>query len=337
MKQAAMINRANGALIGVALGDALGMPTQTLSRAEIAKAYGPIRGFVAPYPDHPVSHGLHAAQITDDTEQTLLLAEQVIQGQGLVDATAWAQSLLDWETDVKRRGSRDLLGPSSKAAIDALMAGVPADKTGKTGTTNGAAMRIVPVGIATAPDLDQILCRVVAACQVTHATGEAIAAAAAVAMIISQGVSGLTFEASLPLALQAAKAGNRLGAAVGERDMAGRIALALDIAGRSDEAELARQIGTSVASRASVAAAFGVVRLAKGDPWAAALIAANIGDDTDTIGAISCGMAGACAGLDAFPRDRVEQVLAANKLDLDGIIARLLALRTNETVAGSAP
>jgi ADP-ribosylglycohydrolase len=189
-------------------------------------------------------------------------------------------------------------------------------------------MRIVPVGIATPPNLDDILTRVHAACQVTHATGEAIAGAAAVAMVVSQGIAGMSFEASLPIALQAARAGNGLGAAVGEQDMAGRIALALDIAANAGEPELACQIGTSVASSASVAAAFGVVRLARGDPWAAALISANIGDDTDTIGAIACGMAGACVGFHAFPKDAVEQVIQANALDLDPIVAGLLALRS---------
>lgn len=327
MGQGALTSRAKGALVGVALGDALGMPAQTLTREAIFARYGRISDFVEPYPDHPVSHGLLAAQITDDTEQTLLLAEQLVRGHGVVAAGPWAQALLAWEADVKRRGSRDLLGPSSKAALEALMAGVPAAETGRTGTTNGAAMRIVPVGIATPPDLDLILMRVAAACQVTHATGEAIAAAAAVAMVVSQGIAGMSFESSLPMALQAAYAGNRLGAAVGEQDMAGRISLALKIAAASDEVELARQIGTSVASRASVAAAFGVVLLAKGDPWIAALIAANIGDDTDTIGAIATGMAGACAGLDAFPRDRVEQVIRVNRLDLDPVVAGLLALR----------
>ncbi|MGV8986176.1 MAG: ADP-ribosylglycohydrolase family protein [Cypionkella sp.] len=336
MGQIELFNRAMGALVGVAIGDALGMPTQTLTREAIVAAYGRISGFVAPYPDHPVSHGLLAAQITDDTEQTLLLARQLIEGQGKVDANAWAQALLAWEADVKARGSRDLLGPSSKAALEALMAGVPATQTGRNGTTNGAAMRIVPVGIATPPVLDLMLVRVEAACQVTHATGEAIAAAAAVAMVVSQGLAGASFEAAIPIALQAARAANRLGAAVGERDMAGRIALALKIAATADEAELARQIGTSVASRSSVAAAFGVVRLAAGDPWAAALIAANIGDDTDTIGAIATGMAGACAGLDAFPKDRVEQVMAANILNLKPVVTGLLALRAMPQVGRGA-
>jgi len=322
-----LVSRARGALVGVAVGDALGMPSQTFSREEIVVSFGRITSFLPPRHNHPVSHGLQAGQITDDTEQTLLLADLLIRGRGDVDPNLWAQALLRWEVDVAARGSRDLLGPSSKAALEALLAGVPPTETGRNGTTNGAAMRIVPVGISTPPDLPQMLKRVAGACQVTHATGEAIAAAAAVAMVVSQGLAGARFEETLPLAMEAARAGNRMGAPVGERDMAGRIAMALDLASRSSEAVLAREIGTSVASRASVAAAFGVVRLANGDPWATALIAANIGDDTDTIGAIATAMAGACAGIEAFPKDRVEQVLQVNGLDLEPFITGLLNLR----------
>lgn len=327
MTHARLISRARGALVGVAVGDAMGMPSQTLSREQILVAYGRIEGFLSPMPNHPVSHGLCAAQITDDTEQTLLLANLLISGLGKVDIHLWAKALLRWEAEVVARGSSDLLGPSSKAALTALLAGVPPSETGRTGTTNGAAMRIVPLGIATPPDLPQMLLRVAAACQVTHATGEAIAAAAAVAMVISQGLAGARFDEALPLALDAARLGNQLGAPVGERDMAGRIALALEVAARGGEEDLVRIIGTSVASRASVAAAFGVVRLARGDPWATALIAANIGDDTDTIGAIATAMAGACSGIEAFPKDRVEQVLTVNHLDLEPIIVGLLGLR----------
>ncbi len=337
MAEARLVDRAWGALVGVAVGDALGMPSQTLSREEIAASYGRITEFLLPVTDHPVSHGLRAGQVTDDTEQTLLLADLLIRGKGSVEAGLWAQALLGWEADVAARGSRDLLGPSSKAALEALLAGVPPTETGRTGTTNGAAMRIVPVGICTPPDLRQIVQRVAGACQVTHDTGEAIAAAAAVAMVVAQGLAGADFDAALPLALDTARAGNRLGAAVGERDMAGRIARALDLAARSDEEALARDIGTSVASRASVAAAFGVVRLAGGDPWAAAQIAANIGDDTDTIGAIATAMAGACAGIGAFPRDRVEQVLTLNRLELGPVIAGLLGVRAGTQVAQVVP
>jgi len=321
------LDRAMGALTGVAMGDAMGMPAQTLSRQMIAASYGRITGFVAPVAGHPVSHGLVAAQITDDTEQTLLLASRLCADAPGFDEEAWARMLLDWEAGVRARGLHDLLGPSTKAALDALLGGMPASQTGRGGTTNGAAMRIAPLGIATPPEETLLVDRVEAACRVTHATGEAIAAAAAVAMAISLGVSGLGWSDVLEPALGAARAGNRRGAAKGETDMAGRIALAVKVAESGGEAELARQIGTSVASRESVPAAFGVVWLAAGDPFQAALIAANIGDDTDTIGAIAAGMAGACKGLSAFPRAETAQLIAANDLALEPVARQLLALR----------
>ena len=59
---------------------------------------------------------------------------------------------------------------------------------------------------------------------------------------------------------------------------------------------IADLVGTGVASQESVPAAFAVLEVAEGDPWQAAVISANLGGDTDTIGAIAAGMAGACAG-----------------------------------------
>ncbi len=104
MAEARLIDRAWGALVGVAVGDALGMPSQTLSREEIAASYGRITEFLPPVTDHPVSHGLRAGQVTDDTEQTLLLADLLIRGKGSVEAGLWAQALLGWEADVARAG-----------------------------------------------------------------------------------------------------------------------------------------------------------------------------------------------------------------------------------------
>ena len=44
-------------------------------------------------------------------------------------------------------GSVDLLGPSTRKALTLAAEGVPTDLTGRTGATNGAAMRVAPVGI----------------------------------------------------------------------------------------------------------------------------------------------------------------------------------------------
>ncbi len=322
-------DRASGALAGMAIGDALGMPSQTLSRPEIVQHYGEITTYVAPFPDHPVSHGLQAAQVTDDTEQAILLAQRLVKDGDEFDEAQWAQDLLDWERDVHARGLRDLLGPSSKAALAAMLNGEPASETGRNGTTNGAAMRITPVGVACRCEpMSDFLDRVELACRMTHNTGEAIAAAAAVATVVSCGVDGFDFEAALGPALDAAEQGQKRGYPVGEAKMRRRISDALDLADQGlPEADFAQAVGTSVASFESVPAAFGIARMAAGDVWKAARIAANIGDDTDTIGAIAGAMTGACTGIEAIAPAVLAPVRAANSLPIEAIAEQLLSLR----------
>lgn len=328
-----IFDHAEGALFGLAIGDALGMPSQTLSRADIQARYGRINGFVAPFDDHPVSHGLTAGQITDDTEQSLLLARRLIANAGRFDEQEWARDLVAWEDGIRARGLRDLLGPSTKAALDALMNGASPAETGQAGTTNGAAMRIAPVGIATAPEPGRIVARVVATSRVTHHTGEAIAAASAVAMVISAGIDGVDFAGTLSRALDAARLGQRQGSNAGIGDMAARIEAALDMARTGDLDRLIATTGNSVQSHQSVAAAFGLVMLAGGDGWQAMLMAANIGDDTDTIGAIAGAMAGACAGASSLPKDAMRQIMAVNRLDIPAIARQLLDLRRRDMKA----
>ena len=156
--------------------------------------YGPLlEEFQPGAPDQPLAPGLPAGTVTDDTEQALLLARLIIEGDGADRRGGVRPALLAWEEDMRARGSLSLLGPSTKRALSALLAGTPLAETGRSGTTNGAAMRITPVGVATpAGDLDVLVGRVVTASRVTHNTGVALAGAAAVAAAVSAGVAGAT-------------------------------------------------------------------------------------------------------------------------------------------------
>ena len=139
-------SRALGALYGLAIGDALGMPTQGLSRAAIVARYGLLLdGFEPGPPGHPVAAGLPAGTITDDTEQAVLLARLIVKDGGAPDPAELASQLLAWEESMRTRGSLDLLGPSTRRALDAIAAGASVEDAGRSGTTNGAAMRITPV------------------------------------------------------------------------------------------------------------------------------------------------------------------------------------------------
>ncbi|MFJ4921636.1 ADP-ribosylglycohydrolase family protein [Streptomyces sp. NPDC088725] len=333
-------DRALGAYYGLALGDALGMPTQVMSREEVVRVYGTLTGFEPARPDNPVSAGMAAGSVTDDTDQAVIVGRLLAEGHGRIDPLRLARELLDWEKEMKAKGSFDLLGPSTKAALDAVSRGVPAREAGRYGSTNGAAMRVTPVGIAFAADpVEDFLDHVVESCQVTHDTTVGIAGAAAVAAAVSTGVGGGTLDEAVRAAVTAARAGARRGHWIAGADIASRIAWACELVRGLPETEaldrICALVGTSVASQESVPAAFAVLTVAGGDPWRSALLAASLGGDSDTIGAIAGAVTGSVAGLSALPEDAVRTLRTVNDLELEPLTDRLLALRRPRPAASA--
>jgi ADP-ribosylglycohydrolase len=324
-------DRALGAFYGLALGDALGMPTQSMSRAEIARRYGPIAALRDAVADQPIAPGMPAGSITDDTEQAVLLARLLVRGGGRVVPEVFAKALLDWEADVARRGSSDLLGPSTKRALELLGNGTPPEQAGRTGTTNGAAMRITPVAIATAPDLGRLVDAVVAASEVTHNTNLGIGAAAAVAAAVSAGIDGADLPTALEAAERAADEGGRRGHWCAGGEIAARIRWARNwVHGVGSDAvgdAVYAVVGTSVAAQESVVAAFALVEALGSSPIDVLTTAAGLGGDTDTIAAIAGAILGAHHGLSGLPADLVAEVQRVNDLRLEPIVDGLLELR----------
>jgi ADP-ribosylglycohydrolase len=357
-----MKTRARGALYGLAIGDALGMPTQMLSRPEIVSRWGAfLTGFEPAPPGHPIAAGLPAGSVTDDTEQAVLLGRLLVQGNGTIDPRDLAGALVRWEHDMAERGSLDLLGPSTKRAVTAVLEGTPPEEAGASGDTNGAAMRIAPVGIAvpldlpnpptTSPppntatrphpatpddpclraNLSTLVDLVEVASRVTHDTGIALAGAAAVAAAVSAGVSGAGIEGAMDVAVQAAQIGAGRGHWVAGADVAARIEWAVGLVAGRDQAEAAELIytlvGTSLATQESVPAAFAVLSAVPDDPWRACLLAASLGGDCDTIAAMAGAIAGACVGVEAFPPEALA-VIDAQDLGLTALADDLYALRS---------
>lgn len=325
-------DRARAALSGLAVGDALGMPTQAMSRADISRAFGRLDGFRPAAPDHPIAAGLAAGSVTDDTQQALLLARLLITGGGHVDPHDLAAGLLTWEDEMRAAGSADLLGPSTKRAIEALGRGEPVTEAGRFGVTNGASMRVTPVGIAvSARDLTRLVDRVVEACLVSHNTGVAIAGAAAVAAAVSAGLDGASPGEATAVAMRAAALGADRGHWVAAADVSLRIGWAVALADPARPAEsltdITALIGTSLATSESVAAAFGVLAVFPDDVWQACLAAARLGGDTDTMAAIVGAVGGATCGPQPAMAQASRIVEAVNGLDLSAVADALLRLR----------
>jgi ADP-ribosylglycohydrolase len=322
--------RALGAFYGLALGDALGMPTQAMSRAQIAERYGRITGLRDAVGDQPVAPGMPAGAVTDDTEQAVLVARLLIDGHGQIDPRKFADALRAWEADMIARGSLDLLGPSTKRALQLLDAGVNPEQASVQGSTNGAAMRVTPVAIANRPG-DGLVDAVVQASRVTHNTSLGIAAASAIAAAVSTCIDGADLAVALDEAERAADAGARRGHWVPGGEISPRIRWARQwVRGTSRDAlagAIAEVIGTSVAAQESVVAAIALAEALGDSPIEALLLAAQIGGDTDTIAAVCGAILGARHGIAGLPPEMVAQVRDVNRLELEPIVDELLKLR----------
>lgn len=322
-------DRAHGALLGLALGDALGMPTQTLSRERVIALWGRVEGFVDAPDENPVSRGQRAGAVTDDTDQALIVGRLLVAGGGRVDGDDLARELVAWHDAREAAGSLDLLGPSTLRAVQAYRAGRRTG-TGRWGDTNGAAMRVAPVGVAHPPrPLADLVAAVAKVDALTHDTAIANAGAAAVAAAVSAGVDGASLAEALRLGVEAATLGAGHGHFTGGARVDRRIAWALTFDDPAHvEDDVADLVGTSVATQEAVPAAFALANALGADPWATVVAAANVGGDSDTIAAMAGAIVGAVHGASAFPPDARAALAAANPtLDLAGLAGALLDLR----------
>lgn len=335
-------SRAYGALAGLALGDALGMPTQAMSPQQIQTVYGHVTGLVDGDKSQPYAPGMAAGSVTDDTEQALLIASLLLKGHGSglnLDAGEFSHALLAWEDSMIERGSLDLLGPSTKAALERVRAGENPLRVGGEGTTNGAAMRVTPIGIAASTSDRQLFADAVwSSCQVTHATRQGFQSAALVAAAVSLGIDAGAADVTALLweAVDFVRSLPERGAWSPEPDVVAATHRALKLAAQpaSSLEWLAEQIGTAVASAQAIPMAFAL--LARDPSPRALLQAANLGGDTDTIGAIAGAILGASLGVEVFDAYGLAQVEQVSQLDLPSVATDLLALRDREG-GGSTP
>ena len=333
-------SRAYGALAGLALGDALGMPTQAMSPEQIRAVYGRITVLVDGDASQPYAPGMPAGSVTDDTEQALLVASLLVRGRGsssgrvALDAGEFAHALLAWEDSMIERGSLDLLGPSTKAALERVRAGEDPLIVGGAGTTNGAAMRVTPIGIAmSTADPEAFADAVWSSCQVTHATRQGFQSAALVAAAVSMGIDTPRSAASDMTALlwKAVSYVDSLperGAWTPDPDVVAATRRAMQLVANPASSSLeclVEQVGTSVASAQAIPMAFAL--LARNPSPQALLDAANLGGDTDTIGAIAGAILGAVLGFEVFVGRGLAQVESVSGLHLTEAATALLSLR----------
>lgn len=332
MNRTDLYDRVLGSLAGACIGDALGAPSEQRSPAEIEQLWGGwLREFKDPPTDSPYAEGRKAGQITDDASQMIGLVDAYLQEPEGLTAAGVGQMLLRWSAS---EYYPRFAGPSTRRAVEALQAGGDPETIGSAGrlctdgTSNGAAMRIAPVGLRHPGNPDAAISDALTTCRPSHLTNIGVSGAAAVAAAVSIAVvPGATLLEVIAASKYGAKEGYRLGTKHG-RDVAGpsierRIDLAVSAALSADDfagaiRAITDVVGSGLAMSEAVPAALGILVAAEGDPFLACVGGANAGDDTDTIACISGSIAGALRGFSAIPRRLYDEVIKVNNLDLEG-------------------
>lgn len=325
--------RVKGGLVGIAYGDAFGMPSEMWTPDRIKETFGKIDSFLPGHPDNVISSKLVRGEVTDDTINSVLVVEMLGENSGNVDPHLFIRKLKQWIAGSAK--SAAVVGPSTAKAIALMEEGVPMEETGKMGTTNGGAMKILPIGLKAGSrdgeiDDDRLIEEVVKLCLPTHYTTCAIGAATAIAAGGAAAVGGYkTVEEIYEYMMRMAERGMGYGNPVGGPSIAKRMELGRYFADNYPEEQALKMIynyvGTGLPSTESVPAAAALFYMAKGNPVLCARYAANIGGDTDTMGAMACGICGAYSKTRHFAEEEIEMLETVNGISFERLTDLLLS------------
>lgn len=288
----ARLSRAQGVLLGQLAGDALGSYVEFETSAEIRRRHP--AGVTRLRPGG--TWNLLAGQPTDDSEMALALARCLVASGGF-DVEAVAARYVAWGA------SRPFdIGTTTRAGLAALAGrGRPATDS----QSNGALMRISPIGILAAgrPDLAAELARRDA--RLTHPNPVCVAASGAFAAAIAAGIAGADHRTMWSVAH--AHSGDDAGSEA--------IRACLQDAVQAAPSDLVRQQGWVLLALGNA-----FHRLWTDQPLASALIeTVAAGGDTDTNAAICGALLGAVQGREAVPMPWRRQVLACRAVHGDGV------------------
>ena len=183
-------------------------------------------------------------------------------------------------------------------------------------------MRIPPVGCLFLPDEKSELIQYVAhITKVTHSSDITIAGACMIAHAVSCAMIYKDFDEILQSVYSIEQEARALGADTINPSLVARTKLGIEFAKRykdQDESFLEaiyQIIGCGVTISESVPAALAIAYYAK-DVKHCSLLCANLGGDTDTIGAMACAICGAYQGYTALDSSWVELINEANDVNL---------------------
>ncbi|MFM9105324.1 MAG: ADP-ribosylglycohydrolase family protein [Chloroflexota bacterium] len=285
-----------GALLGLAIGDALGMPLAGLSRDEIAARYGPIRGY-HPLVD-PERGDVEAGEVTEETETVLAIAETMTTSGGVLDPELAGPRLAHLVATESRRWFTPLAVEGILRAEAGFDCQLPLDEDAPLPAD--VLVRGVPIGLVHAVgalDREDLLADAEAAVRLSHGSTAAISGVAMVAAMTRNAATGETAPGEW-----AASAAGLLGGEVAEQ--------VASTVGRYESAALPGALDRALAAGGETGPLSAAVLAAiRADRFEDAVFAmTEAGGPADTAGALAGALAGARFGSSGIPQPLIDDL-----------------------------
>lgn len=270
----APFDRAVGALLGLAVGDAVGTTVEFKRRG----SFPPVTDMVGGGP-----FGLKPGEWTDDTSMALCLADSLVATKGELDPADLMRRFVGWW----RRGENSVtgrcfdIGNATQAALRRF------EETGESlagsddehSAGNGSIMRLAPAALVALTDENRAAATARLQSETTHAAAECLDASEWLARVLVRAIGG-----------------------------AGEAALSTPFA-HGSVAEIARGAWRRKEAADILSSGY-VIHTLDASIWAvgtsasfeeSVLKAVNLGDDADSVGAVTGQIAGAIWGRSAIP------------------------------------
>ena len=318
-------SRVEGCLFGLALGDALGAPTEFVRFDAIVEKWGPMG------PEEPP---LPVASVTDDTQMALAVGSALMRMADPSDSAQWYDALrsafLEWYYDLDNNRSPGITCMQSMGNIASKKHWRDATAVGSKGC--GANMRVQPVGLLTDRHGFHVKKRAALAQlqgAITHGHPTALTASELTAHAIHLLLSGLAPE-ELPGRLLSYAESQRgvyhedvlgnLWERAGESsdnaysthgwnemmDVLGKLQTALETPDR--DGDPGKRTGHGWIAEEALATALHCFLLFPDDPVMTIRRGAATGGDSDSIACIAGALAGVYHGIDAWPSAWLERI-----------------------------
>ncbi len=310
-----------GVLYGMAIGDAMGMPPELWSRKRIIQKYGTITDFLEGDPENEISYQYKRGNFTDDTAQAITILDSLIETNFEVDSSNVAKHILEWAKK-ENAFENNILGPTSKITLELFEKGEDAKAYSDQALSNGAAMRIPPIGTLFTTEQKKELCDYVKKIsEITHSSDITLTGASMIAMAVASAIEKEDRDQMIQDVLGVEEYAMSLGASTVSASMGTRIRYGVELAHTySDDRdkfleELYNMFGASVNTVDSIPCAIVIAYYCFGNVHETALACTNLGGDTDTIGAMACAIAGGVKGIKDIPREDIILIEEANQVD----------------------